>query len=494
MNNLIKNELIKIFHKKTLYILLLVMIILVTIISFFNKSLEEGNSNKYYDYDNSLSSESIDLIQDDIDTLDKNDPDNKEQLTYYYSELEAINLLKEYDSNSWQAYIINNYARDIIYQKNISEGTSEYIENKDKYDKFIERLKNDDWKSFVNQELDEINKQIDELKSTNEYDKDTLESLEDNKQVLTWRIEKNIEYGNNNLNDALESWKMQKSQLRDLESKEKTNTLEYSDKYQKQILIQSSELYKYQIENEIKDAKVTSDDGNNYYLSKTIDSDLATSLSLSQYGLFIIIVIIVISGTIVSEEFNKGTIKLLLVRPYKRIKILLSKFITCLIILLFMYLLVFIIQFILGGITYGFSNYSFNIITYDFNTNSIQNINAIKYMLLIGAGISPLYILLMTLSFTLSTLFTNSQLAIALPLLGYMFSNIINQIAYNYDQAEFLKFFVTPNWNLNIFLFGRISQFEPISFSFSLTVCIVYFLIMIILSSIIFNKKEIKNI
>ena len=75
-----------------------------------------------------------------------------------------------------------------------------------------------------------------------------------------------------------------------------------------------------------------------------------------------------------------------------------------------------------------------------------------------------------------------------------MFSNIINQIAYNYDQAEFLKFFVTPNWNLNIFLFGRISQFEPISFSFSLTVCIVYFLIMIILSSIIFNKKEIKNI
>ena len=29
-----------------------------------------------------------------------------------------------------------------------------------------------------------------------------------------------------------------------------------------------------------------------------------------------------IAGTIVSEEFNKGTIKLLLVRPYSRNKIL----------------------------------------------------------------------------------------------------------------------------------------------------------------------------
>ena len=37
----------------------------------------------------------------------------------------------------------------------------------------------------------------------------------------------------------------------------------------------------------------------------------------SHYEIFIVIIIVMIAGTIVSEEFNKGTIKLLLVRPYK---------------------------------------------------------------------------------------------------------------------------------------------------------------------------------
>ena len=40
-------------------------------------------------------------------------------------------------------------------------------------------------------------------------------------------------------------------------------------------------------------------------------------------SIFILIISIVISGSIVSTEFDKGTIKLLLVRPFKRNKILL---------------------------------------------------------------------------------------------------------------------------------------------------------------------------
>ena len=283
-------------------------------------------------------------------------------------------------------------------------------------------------------------------------------------------------------------------QLRDYENKEKNGGLTYTEKYQKQTAIQTLELYKYQIENTIKDEELLSDEVGNYFMATSADSGLATVFSDSSYGLFIIIATLIIAGTIVSEEFNKGTIKLLLVRPYKRAKILMSKFITCLIVLAIMYVSVFLVQFISGGIFDGFGTYNFKVAVYSFNTNSIETINVFKYMLLNGAGILPLYILLLTLAFALSTLFTNSAIAIALPLLGYMGSSIINQFAYNYKKAEFLKLFVTPNWNLNVFLFGRIPEFEPISLPFSISICLIYFIIMMVVSLIVFNKKEIKNI
>ena len=60
-----------------------------------------------------------------------------------------------------------------------------------------------------------------------------------------------------------------------------------------------------------------------------------------------------IAGTIVSEEFNKGTIKLLLVKPYTRNKILLSKFITTLIMIVFVIIVTITMQILIGGVLFG---------------------------------------------------------------------------------------------------------------------------------------------
>ena len=115
-------------------------------------------------------------------------------------------------------------------------------------------------------------------------------------------------------------------------------------------------------------------------------------------------------------------------------------------------------------------------------------------MIISGIAILPQFLLLMTLAFSLSVLFINSPIAIALPLLGMMGSEIINQIAYGVEKAKFLRFFVTPNWDLSKYLFGKLPEFEPISLPFSITICVIYFVVMIIGSMIIFKKREIKNI
>ncbi len=66
-------------------------------------------------------------------------------------------------------------------------------------------------------------------------------------------------------------------------------------------------------------------------------------------GLFTIIV----SAGIVASEFNWGTIKLLLIRPINRSKILLSKYLTVLLFALLLLVSLFVYSAILGTILFG---------------------------------------------------------------------------------------------------------------------------------------------
>ncbi len=72
----------------------------------------------------------------------------------------------------------------------------------------------------------------------------------------------------------------------------------------------------------------------NYYLEKDVNPSSPNAVTFTRefvknaVGLFIPLIIMVISADIVSSEHSTGTIKLLLTRPVRRWKILLSKLIT----------------------------------------------------------------------------------------------------------------------------------------------------------------------
>ncbi len=163
-------------------------------------------------------------------------------------------------------------------------------------------------------------------------------------------------------------------------------------------------------------------------------------------------VIIMVAATIVSEEFNKGTIKLLLVKPYSRTKILLAKFLTTVIMTVFIISITILMQVLIGGILFGFDSLSLPVIEYNFNTNSIQSINVFVYLGIQTLAQLPMIILLSTLAFAISTIFSNSALAIIISLLGYMANSVINQLAIMYNLG-FMKYFVTMNWDYKYNIF-----------------------------------------
>ena len=135
---------------------------------------------------------------------------------------------------------------------------------------------------------------------------------------------------------------------------------------------------------------------NKYYIENNLSLDSnSRSIFLNLFGnyeVFIILIGIVIAGSIVSEEFNRGTIKLLLVKPYNRIKILMSKFIVCILILLLSIGIIYISQLLIGGLINGFDGLSEPAIVYDFNTNKVEQINIFAYVALLGICKLPIYI------------------------------------------------------------------------------------------------------
>lgn len=477
MINLIRNELKKITKKKVIYIMFFVTLAFMILINIVGKKFQ---STSYVVYDD----EAMESYKEQLTPeLEASDPD-------YYADCKSMydsyELGKKYEEDSWQRQVISQRIQPALKKMYLEKSGEDYEIAKAEYDKLIEALENNDWRSFVQHNLEETNLQIELMPEDN----DQLESLKDIKQTLEWRLEKNIPYDNSDLNSYLQCWLSARQSIR--QYKDNKNPSQTEKVYHQQD-VATEAISRYAIENNIN-GTISSQGNSNlkYGLAYSAKSELFDVFS--GYSLFIIILIIIVAGTIVSEEFNKGTIKLLLVRPYSRIKILLSKYITCLIVLVCSMVCVTLMQTIVGGIVFGFDSYKDPTVVYNFTTNSLNTVSILGTLATAALAILPKLILLMTLAFTLSTVITNTPVAIAIPLLGSMVESIINQLAIMYEKANFLKYFVTPNWDFSQYLYGALPQMKGITLEFSVCICLAYFIVMMALSIWNFKNKNIKNI
>jgi len=477
--NLIKNELYKIFHKKGIYVVLIITALYTLLTNFIYNSDFIENAN----LEDSLEIE----IQFATTLEEENETDSEEYLnskiyiaTYKYA--------KSFGEDSWQSYILieneDYYSRvyDIISritkyelnQTNNIDDYNSYESAKKEKEALTQELKNIDWKEFLNKELIEANQNLVNAKSENE--KYLYQARID---TLNLRLKYDIKYGYDEFNEYLMTYQRNHSTELSYQNVDE-KTLKQDQINNKKEAIKESELAKYKIENHIEQIPY----GSNHY----IFTDFYT-----EYFIMILILIVLISGSIVSDEFSKGTIKLLLVKPYSRIKILMSKYITVLLMVLFSIVVTFLLQMIIGGLFFGYDSLSIPYIVYNLSTNSIEAVPVLKYFLLLTISILPQLILLATLGFTLSTIFTSTSIANTLTIVGAFGSDIINALAQSFE-IEPLKFFVTLNWDWSVYLFGGISPYKGVTFPFSVIICLIYLIIMLVVTTIVFKKKNIKNV
>ena len=481
MYRIVKNELVKIFSKKSLYVILIIAFLIIGFDMIFSEEPERTLDNPYgNNYSAAVDTKSRADLSTDLGKLD---------YVSAQTQIDIYNMvIEKYGINSWQEYVTikidNSKIYNMLYNYKFIENKEKYNDEnkasleitedkniaKEEYNKVIELFDSDNWREVANILKDDFEKQASE---SERQDSTILLQIEE----INMRLKYNINFGYDYLNIAIDDYKLAKMNLVDYKNDE---NLPYKEKLLKNDLKEQLRVSEYIIK--------TKKDINS---QNTARNRISNVFSAENQQVFIVFICIILLSGIVSDEYNKGTIKKLLVKPYKRNKILIGKFISSIIIMLFVTLFVVISVAIISCIKYGIDSLSLPTIIYNFTTDSIIEMNLLSYLGLQFLMKLPMFVGVIIILMFLSTVFGSSLITMAMGFLIYFGGNIIT------DNSEMLseiaKLLPNCNWDFSIYAFGKLPQIEGITLEFSAIVCVIYYLILMIPTYIWFTNGDIKN-
>ena len=205
-------------------------------------------------------------------------------------------------------------------------------------------------------------------------------------------------------------------------------------------------------------------------------------------SLITLFVVIICAGN-VSSEFSDGTIKQLLIRPHRRWKILLSKYISLLVYSAALLVLLIIAGYLISIAFFGVGDFSNKVFVFGMEGEIAKNggiyfFRSILYYI-------PGFILILTLAFMLSTLFKNQAIAVGIGIFVLFVSTtlggLIQMFAESYSWAKVLVF---PHLDQTVFL-TQDKILETITMPMSLGILFIYYCIFMAITFFFFQKKDV---
>ncbi|MCM3783938.1 ABC transporter permease [Neobacillus mesonae] len=239
-----------------------------------------------------------------------------------------------------------------------------------------------------------------------------------------------------------------------------------------------------------------------YYLEHDINPNEPSGVTFTRefmnnsINLFIPLLVVSMASDLVSGERTSGTIKMLLTRPVKRWKILLSKLITLLMFVSLVVLAVFVICYIIAGLFFGFKGFTFPIFTgfqingSDVDMSKVHVVEQWEYLLMQSGLIWFVSLIVAMLSFMVSTLVKSTSASIVIMMAALIAGTILTNMASAWDSAKYL-FMV--NLNLTNYLAGTLPPIEGMSLLFSLSVLTIWGVCSLLVSFLVFTKRDILN-
>jgi ABC-2 type transport system permease protein len=191
--------------------------------------------------------------------------------------------------------------------------------------------------------------------------------------------------------------------------------------------------------------------------------------------LIITILAIIWAASIMATEFSSGTVKLLLIRPVSRTKILWAKYTLVVLYAVFLSLLYYVLHLLIGFLLYD--NASFH--------------NEAVITLAESLGLSLLEtVFMITLTYMISVLSFSTSLALGLSLVLYMSSTVITFFIQSKPWAKFI--FITQ-LNLSQYASPDSVLTALNTLPFALCVLGVYFILFISITQAVFVSRDVVN-
>lgn len=390
---------------------------------------------------------------------------------------ERINKNKDAVEKSDYKYILNN-----LINKN-----QEIIKEREKeISNFKEELKKDTKNDSLEKSIKEYAKAINLLNKENE--------------LYKIRIDNNIGFDSKDWknNTLLNIQKLEKELSEKMLTEEEFNR----DKTEFNRKMEYSEYKEVYNKNEIQNEEQLSV---SWYSFKNNIPQMefqkdARSIVMQLYDVYVIlavIMIIIIGGGIVANEFLKGTIRLLIIRPVSRGKILASKFLALIILGLGLIIASTILLIIASGITYEFGDFSIPVLS--MSKGSVVEISYIMVLLKnMLISISSL-IFITSVVFAISTLAKNTAMAVAISMLLYIGALPITLLLSSF-KFTWVSNTLIPYMNISIF--NIVPTFKEVLTSYhgvdlnnilGVNQLIITSVIIITITFIIFIKRDVKN-
>ncbi|TVP89472.1 ABC transporter permease [Alkalibacterium sp.] len=238
----------------------------------------------------------------------------------------------------------------------------------------------------------------------------------------------------------------------------------------------------------------------NYFIDNDINPITPTAFKFNaefaEQGivLFIPLLVVILAADLVSGEFSKKTIKILLTRAVPRWKILLSKYLA---LLMMTTILVFIVAVLSTLVSFLFFRElgasepvvtGFSVFEGQLVSDSTVLVSRLQYSVFIYSLVWFVSIIIASITLLISVTVDSSSSAI-----GILMASLIGGQFLQFFLAEWelVQYFFVTNLDLTRYLTGSYQPVEGMSLTFSILTLAVWGGLSLIFSFIIFNRKDV---
>ncbi|SEN34809.1 ABC transporter permease [Lihuaxuella thermophila] len=269
---------------------------------------------------------------------------------------------------------------------------------------------------------------------------------------------------------------------------------------QQQIIDQQNRLASSRVPEEWKESIKLNIQQQQYYLDNNINPTAPGAPTFIRefveeaVSLFLPLLVVILAADIVSSEHSGGTIKLLLTRPVRRWKVLLSKYLALLLSVSFMVVLTAVIGYLVSGMIFGYKGWTLPVLTgfqvqgEHLITDHVHLIPQWKYILM-AYGLAWFSCLAVgTVSFMVSVLVRSTASSMGIMLAAVISGSLLGQLAPNWNALKYLAF---TNLRLTDYLEGEPILVEGMNLPFSLTVLTVWSITSLIVAFGVFTRRDV---